>query len=116
MKRLLGPNMNLHAEQVLKILNQSGVVQQTASRFPLDQQIEVAALPGLAAGHRAKDTQIARASFPSQTEYLRTPVRAQCFQVDHGPIVRQFRSSRTFVRQVQLDGSPPFPLTWMRWR
>ncbi len=43
--------MHLDPEQLLKILDQPGVIHQTPARFPGDQEVEVAALIGFAAGH-----------------------------------------------------------------
>jgi len=36
-ERLLGPHVDLHPEQFLKILNQPGVIHQAPARFPSHQ-------------------------------------------------------------------------------
>jgi hypothetical protein len=58
MKRLLGPHMDLDPEQLLQVLNQPGMIQQTPARLPRYQQIEVAALVGFASGHGAEHAQV----------------------------------------------------------
>ena len=57
MERFLGPDMDLHPEQLLEILNQPGMIQQTPARLPRYQEIEVAVLIGFTAGHRAEHAQ-----------------------------------------------------------
>ena len=58
MKRLLGPDMDLDPEQLLQVLNQPGMIQQTPAWLPRYQQVEVAALVGFASGHRAEHPQV----------------------------------------------------------
>jgi len=79
--------MDLHAEQVLDILNQPGVIQQTPARLPRYQQIEVAVLIGFTAGHRAEPVKAVGAVPRGEPEVLFPPFRAQCVQGDHVSIV-----------------------------
>src|ERR1017187_10291001 len=91
--------MDLHAEQLLEILNQPGVIQQTPARFPGDQQIEVAVLIGFAAGHGAEHTQAVGASPPGELEDFLPPFRPQSVHGDHVSIVRQIRRRAHPVRE-----------------
>jgi len=92
-ERLLGPDMDLHPEQLLEILNQPGVIHQTPAGFPGDQQIEVAILIGFTARNRPKHTQTVGSAPPGKPEDLLPPLRPQCVQGDHVSIVRQIRAS-----------------------
>jgi hypothetical protein len=60
--------MNFDAEQLLKILHQPGVVQQTTSRFPLHQEIEIAVLARFASGDGAKNADITSPAPLSEAE------------------------------------------------
>ena len=64
MQRLLGTDVNLHPEQLLKILNQPSVVEEAAPRFPVHQQVEVARGVGFTARHGAEHSQVAGAAPP----------------------------------------------------
>ena len=75
MERLLGPDMDLHPKQLLEILNQPGMIQQTPARFPRDQQIEVAVLVGFTAGHGTEYTHIVGAAPLGEYEDLFPPFR-----------------------------------------
>src|SRR5450432_1482557 len=91
MQRLLGADMDLHSEQLLEVLNQPGMIQQTAAWLPGYQQIEVAARIGLTASHGAEHAHAGSAAPPGEEEDFLPPFRAQCVQGDHVSIVRQFR-------------------------
>lgn len=68
MQRLLRTYVDLYAEEFLKVLNEPGVVEQTAARFPGDQEVEIAVLIGFAAGHRAEHAHIVGAALTSQAK------------------------------------------------
>ncbi len=83
--------MDFDPEQLLEILNQPGVVQQAAPRFPLNQQVEIAPLVGFTTGDRAEHAQVAGPAPLGNLEDIVPPVCAQCPQSDHSFIVRQIR-------------------------
>ena len=101
MQRLPGPDMDLDPEQLLQVLNQPGMIQQTPAWLPRYQQIEVAALVGLASGNGAEYTQIVGAMPRGEPEDLFPPFRAQCVQGDHVSIVRQFQAAMTLSALVR---------------
>ena len=96
------PDVDLHPEQFLEILNQPGVIQQTPARFPRYQQIEVAVLIGFTTGHGAEHAQAVGAAPLSEAEDLLPPFRAQCVQRDHVSIVRQFRAGISVLKQSHV--------------
>ncbi len=53
MERILASDMDLHADQLLVILNQPRMIQQTPTRLPSYQQIEIAIFAGFTASHGA---------------------------------------------------------------
>jgi hypothetical protein len=61
-KGFLGADMDLDPEQLLEILNQPGMIQQTPARLPRYQQIEVAVLIGFTACHGTENAQIVGAA------------------------------------------------------
>jgi hypothetical protein len=65
--------VNLDSKQILKILNQPSMIQKAPARFPRYQQIQVAVLIRLAAGHGAKDAQIVGAAPLGETKNLVPP-------------------------------------------
>jgi hypothetical protein len=69
--------MDLDPEQLLEILNQPRVIQKTPSRLPCYQEIEVAVLIGLAAGHGAKHAQAVGAA-PQAGGFLPAVPRVMC--------------------------------------
>ena len=101
MERLLGPDMDLRPKQLLKILNQPGMIQQTPARLPRDQQIEIAVLIGVTAGHGTEYTYVKSATTLGEAEDLFPPYRTQCVQVDHVFIVLDRQPI-----QARLDGKP----------
>ena len=60
--------MDLYPNQLLEILNQNGVIQQTPARLPRYQQIEVAVLIRFATGYRAEHAQVAGAALLGETK------------------------------------------------
>jgi hypothetical protein len=89
MERFLGPDVDLDPKQLLEILNQPGMVQQTPARLPGDQQIEVAARIGVATGHGAEHAQVVGAVPFGETKDFFAAISAQCLQCDYVSIVRQ---------------------------
>ena len=86
--------MNFDAEQVLKILHQPGVVQQTTPSFPLHQEIEIAVLARLASGDGAKNAD------------LRAPRRSARRRISsRGPVRNEFRLS--MAPDLQLHSLQP---------
>jgi hypothetical protein len=61
-------------EQLLEILNQPGVIEQTPARLPRYQQIEVAVLIGIAAGHGSEHPQAVGAALPGELQDFRPAV------------------------------------------
>jgi len=98
--------MDLDPEQLLKILNQPGMIQQTPARLPRYQQIEVAVLIGFTAGHGAEHAQAVGAAPPGEPEDFFPPFRAQRVQGDHVSIVRQFRAAIILPALVRGGAAP----------
>lgn len=62
MERFFGSDVDSHAKQILKIQNQSGVVQQTSPGFPVDQEIEIAVFARFTPSHGTEDANSLRAT------------------------------------------------------
>ena len=62
--------MNLRSGQFLKILYESGMVQQTAARLPVNEQIKIALLVRFAAHHGPENAQVARPATVGEAENL----------------------------------------------
>jgi hypothetical protein len=80
--------MDLHPKQLLEVLNQPGMIQQTPARLSGYQQVEVAALIGFTTGHGAEHAQAVGAAPLGQPEDFFPPFRSQYVQRDHVSIVR----------------------------
>jgi len=93
MKRSFRPNVNLDAEGVLEILNQCDLVEQAASRFPINQEIDIAFFVGLAARHGTEHPHVVGSVPRSQAQDFLTPGFPQRLQGDHAFIVRQIRAA-----------------------
>lgn len=95
MKRLLRSDMDFEPEQIMKILNQRGMVQQTSAGLPRYQQIEIAVFICRTTRDGAKYPQIARAMPLRQPADLLTPFLSQRAQRYHYPIIRQRKTRGT---------------------
>ncbi len=60
--------MNLHAQQFLKVLHESGMVKQAAPWFPVNEQIEIAILVGLTARYGTEHAKIAGTTLCGEAE------------------------------------------------
>ena len=98
--------MDLDPEQLLKILNQPGMIQQTPARLPGDPQVEVAILIGFTAGHGAEPAQAVGAAPLGETENLLPPLCTQSVQGDHISIVRRFRAAIILPALVRGGAAP----------
>src|ERR1022692_2116118 len=73
----------VHAQQVLQIGHEPGQIEERPALVHVNQEIDVAVLPVVSAGHRTKDTNIAGAVQFGELEDVRLLLGPQCFQGDH---------------------------------
>jgi hypothetical protein len=67
--------MDLHSEQLLEILNQAGVIEQTPAWLPRYQQIEIAVLISFTASHGSEHPQAVGAALFGEPEDFFPPFR-----------------------------------------
>jgi hypothetical protein len=65
--------VDLHAEQLLEILNETSVVEQTPTRPPTHQKVEIAVFVGFTASDGAKHTNVVSATPLCQAQDFVTP-------------------------------------------
>src|ERR1039457_3261497 len=74
----------VHAQQVLQIGHEPGQIEERPALVHVNQEIDVAVLPVVSAGHRTKNTNIAGAVQFGELEDVRLLLLGpQCFQGDH---------------------------------
>ena len=88
MKRFFSADVDFDSEEVLEILDEAGVVEETAAGFPGDEKVQVAAFVGLTAGHRAEDAEVVSAAEGREAEDLFAAFGAEGGEGEHGSIVR----------------------------
>jgi hypothetical protein len=79
--------MDPQAQQFLKVLHESGMIQKAAPRLPVNEQVEIAVLVGIPARDGTEHSHVSGTAPCSKVEDLLGAACSQRTEREHKPIV-----------------------------